>query len=564
MSLSNTRWSWLAPAIAGLATAILLLVLSANPLLLSTLFLLAMGAGLLQQRGAHRATERRLRDREASLRRVVDGAVDAIVTVDSRGAVASFNLAAEHMFGWPSAEIIGKSVKLLFAPEMRGEHPQGGSRVLPATGSSPVRGGGREVLARRRDGAPFPMYLTCSESNVRGEGIMTAIARDLTQYGQSAEALQRANALLKTKIFELEERTRVIALLGKMSDLLQAAVNPAEAYASIANYARQLFPLDSGALCAVEPAKDVVEVVASWGEPTTRPTFARGDCQGLRSGRVHAVRGEDTAALCPHVSKSATAAQGHTCVPITSQGEPLGIVYFGWHPENVGAEEAASAVPFRAKLAVAFAEQVGLALANLQLKETLRAQAIHDPLTGLHNRRFLEEAFPRELLRAARKGNPVGVLMLDLDHFKAFNDAYGHMAGDAALRAFAVQLRSEIRAEDIACRYGGEEFAVILPDTTLAQALMRAEQIREGMRKVVVDFHGRTLAGVTISVGVAALPQHGASADALLRAADAALYAAKADGRDRSKLAAQRLSADASQQPDSSAGGRGGPRSVSL
>lgn len=365
--------------------------------------------------------------------------------------------------------------------------------------------------------------------------------RDLSGQDQhSAQALEHANALLETKVVELEERTRVITLLGQMSDHLQSAVKPAEAHVAIANYARELFPLDAGALCAVDPVKDIVEVVASWGQLPPQDAFARGDCRALLSRRVHVVSGDDTAASCHHVSSHAAAL--HVCIPIVSDGEARAMVYLRWHPETAGKGNASASVAvYRTKVATAFAEQVGLALTNLRLKEVLRAQALHDPLTGLHNRRSLDDGLHRELLRAARKRSSVGVLMFDLDHFKAFNDAHGHAAGDALLRAVARQLRSDIRAEDIACRYGGEEFVVILADATLEQARMRAEQIREGTREIFIDFHGRRLRGVTVSVGVAVSPDHGVSPDALLRAADAALYAAKASGRDRTKLAAQIL-----------------------
>jgi len=163
--------------------------------------------------------------------------------------------------------------------------------------------------------------------------------------------------------------------------------------------------------------------------------------------------------------------------------------------------------------------------------------------------------------------------MLDLDHFKAFNDAHGHGAGDALLRAFAVQLRSDIRAEDIACRYGGEEFVVILPDTTSDEALERAEQVRVGLSHLVVDFRGQALASVTVSIGVATAPEHGDAPDPLLRAADAALYAAKAGGRNRTRAAGRMRESFGSQldfgtwtgeRLSSGMGGHRSPSSVKL
>jgi diguanylate cyclase (GGDEF)-like protein len=184
-------------------------------------------------------------------------------------------------------------------------------------------------------------------------------------------------------------------------------------------------------------------------------------------------------------------------------------------------------------LAVTFGEHIALALAHLKLRESLRDQAIRDPLTSLFNRRYMEESLEGELRRAIRKQRPLGVIMLDLDHFKRFNDTFGHEAGDTLLREFANFLKTHVRREDIICRYGGEEFTLILPEASLENTCKRAEQIREAVQFLRVEYRRRSLGAVTISLGVAAFPEHGSSPDALLRAADAALYRAKAEGRDQ-------------------------------
>jgi diguanylate cyclase (GGDEF)-like protein len=178
------------------------------------------------------------------------------------------------------------------------------------------------------------------------------------------------------------------------------------------------------------------------------------------------------------------------------------------------------------------AEHVSLAIANLKLRETLRSQSIRDPLTGLFNRRYMEESLEREMRRAARGHHPVGIIMLDLDDFKGFNDAHGHDAGDALLRLVGTTLQRSVRAEDIACRYGGEEFALILPEASLVDAVARAEAIRESVRALAIDHRRQQVAGGTISAGVAVYPEHGPTGHAVLRAADAALYQAKIAGRD--------------------------------
>lgn len=373
-----------------------------------------------------------------------------------------------------------------------------------------------------------------------GGALMLAFAATVRHERLARRTARRSNALLESKIAELQRHTESVALLGTLSDRLQTVVHGAEAHATIAESAQQLFPLSAGALCTVDPALGNARVVASWGRPATRSHFATAACHVLRGSG-----GAPAGLACAHLEASASVHT--TCLPVVSARATLGLIC-------IDAPAALEPDPFRATLAVAFAEQVGLALTNIRLKETLRGQAIHDPLTGLYNRRFLDENLRRELQRAARVGGSVGVLMLDLDDFKAFNDTHGHAAGDALLRAFAARLGKSIRAADIACRYGGEEFAVILPDATLDQSFARAEQVRVATRAMSVVFEGAPLPGVTISIGVAAWPKHGRSPDALMRAADAALYAAKASGRDRAEIAS--VPAVRSGAPDASASRR--------
>jgi diguanylate cyclase (GGDEF)-like protein len=183
------------------------------------------------------------------------------------------------------------------------------------------------------------------------------------------------------------------------------------------------------------------------------------------------------------------------------------------------------------------AEQFALALANVRLRETLRGQSIRDPLTGLFNRRYMEETLDRELSRAERGRRALSVVLLDIDRFKHFNDTFGHEAGDTVLASLGALLRSVSRASDVACRYGGEEFALILPEASLQDARRRAEEIQDAIRGLRVSHGGRPLEGVRCSMGVAAFPEHGEAGGALLRAADAALYRAKREGRDQVVLA---------------------------
>ena len=215
-----------------------------------------------------------------------------------------------------------------------------------------------------------------------------------------------------------------------------------------------------------------------------------------------------------------------------AHGEAIGLLYFD---RRIGQTSRSLMQWSEAEeiLARTFAEHAALALANLKLREILRSQSVRDPLTGLYNRRYMEESLEIELRRAVRKKCSLGVMMLDVDHFKRFNDTFGHEAGDSVLQALANLFRTQLRGSDVACRYGGEEFTMILPEASTEATRQRAEQLREAAKAAISQFRGGSLDQVTISVGVASFPDKGTTVEGLLRAADAALYRAKEQGRDR-------------------------------
>lgn len=187
----------------------------------------------------------------------------------------------------------------------------------------------------------------------------------------------------------------------------------------------------------------------------------------------------------------------------------------------------------RQRLAVAMGEQTALALGNLELRETLRTQALRDPLTGLCNRRFVEDWIGREISRADHSGDPLGVVMADIDRFKHFNDTYGHEAGDRLLRAVADTIAREPRQGDVPCRYGGEEFLLLMPGISPDVIEARTEHLRRAVADTRMDHQGVPLPAVTLSAGIALYPRHGATATDVVDAADRALYEAKRTGRNR-------------------------------
>jgi diguanylate cyclase (GGDEF)-like protein len=345
---------------------------------------------------------------------------------------------------------------------------------------------------------------------------------------ERALAQQELNQQNDRMVRELTKRSNRATNLAKMAELLQNCADLKDAFSVIAGMAPKIFPEMRGAALLFNSSRDSLDVAAVWAGCAMPPDgFALQDCWALRTGRTRTVAVGDHSAGCGH---AAPGGHSYYCLPLLSHGEVIGVLHF----QVIGPEE----LPQPALLIVnMFAEQVALSVANIRLREALRNQSIRDPLTGLYNRRYLEEIFERETRRAVRAEQGLGVLMLDLDYFKKFNDTYGHEAGDSVLRETASFLLQSVRAEDIVCRFGGEEFIVILPVADLRVTQARAERIRSKLREITVLHQGQPVGMVTVSVGVAELPQHGTSPKELLDAADAALYRAKREGRDRVVIA---------------------------
>ncbi|MFH7242275.1 MAG: PAS domain-containing protein [Spirulina sp.] len=361
-----------------------------------------------------------------------------------------------------------------------------------------------------------------------GDGVAVT-CRDITPLKRSEMALQQSNQKLQDNVANLCQRQQEMLRLGEMNEFIQSCLTMQEAYEAMGALVAPMFPHCCGSIFIINASRNYAELVATWGQNLTSMTeFHPQDCWALRRGRSHLVDPGQTGLRCHHSNASATAIT--LCLPMQAQGEMLGLFY-------LCAETSAHFPEAKQQLARTVAEQLSLAIANLHLRETLQHQSIRDPLTGLFNRRYLEESLQQEIQRAQRHNRAIGVIMLDIDYFKSVNDTYGHDAGDLALQAVGKILRERVRGSDIACRYGGEEMTLILPESTLAVTELRAEAIRLEIERLRIDYEGITLHPFTASLGVSCFPDHGYTAKALIKAADAALYQAKSTGRNRVEIA---------------------------
>ncbi len=343
----------------------------------------------------------------------------------------------------------------------------------------------------------------------------------------------RQRRKVETGLLESQIQNQVtvhnLSLMGELSSLLQACSTIDESLDVIRQFAKQLLNVDAGAIYLFRESRNQIEEKASWGNALkSDPIFQPDDCWALRRGESHSTDSHHDTLTCRHMHDASGLYT--ICIPIVAQGNVLGVL----HLEN---HHGQALDDVQRKLANTLASQVALAMASLKLRETLKHLSVRDPLTGLFNRRYMEESLQRELAIAQRKQRPLGVVILDLDHFKTFNDTFGHDAGDFLLREVGAILVANSRSSDIVCRFGGEEFVVIFPETAAEIVVERAEHLRKVVFALQLQHFGRSLGQVSASFGVAFFPEHAATAEELLRLADKALYRAKAAGRNCIELA---------------------------
>jgi diguanylate cyclase (GGDEF)-like protein len=345
----------------------------------------------------------------------------------------------------------------------------------------------------------------------------------------AARQARETSEQLSEGVATLRRRNEEISTLAEMSRVLQTQMSLVEGLEVSSVFCRRLMPGTRGAIYLFRNSADLLERSGQWGDGAAdAPEMIEpSQCWGLRRGQLHCC--EDAALRCRHLPAQIAAGALDLCLPLVSYGEVLGLLQV--HAPAHALRDAEAGAQLQT-MSQAIAEQVALTLSNAKLRQVLRDQSIRDPLTGLYNRRYMEETLSRELARAQRAGSALALVVADLDHFKKINDTHGHPAGDKVLRAAAQQLAAAVRASDVACRFGGEEFVLILPDCSKAAAIAKAQQLCERLRAQPVSADGQAVA-VTASFGVAALGEDGVDAVSLFEAADRAVYAAKRAGRDR-------------------------------
>ena len=317
---------------------------------------------------------------------------------------------------------------------------------------------------------------------------------------------------LREKHLALTKRSREIELLNQLNDNLQVCKNIEETKPILKRYGRQIFPTLSISLCLFNESRNLVEPFVSLGTAAAiEHPFVPDDCWALRKSKAHIELNEGDEVICPNFA--ACKGEQYLCVPMMGYGEVIGNLHLGFSGDmnSDATGDMQDETGELLQLASMASDQIALALANLKLRSTLHYQSTRDPLTQLYNRRFLLETLEREIARTTRADKALSVVVIDIDHFKIYNDTYGHAAGDQVLREFGALLRQTIRDSDTACRYGGEEFVLVLPECSSGDAYKRADSLRKQASGLNVDHLGKPLGQITISIGISCFPQQGRS-----------------------------------------------------
>ncbi len=390
--------------------------------------------------------------------------------------------------------------------------PYSYDRSLPSgrvvlTSARPARGGGYVVT-----------YTDVTEAR--------SAARELTAAKNAAE---KAEARARDVLTKERARRTEAKLLGQLDEWLQCCKSLDELFAIVTNFMERFLPGSKGELYIYSNSRDVLDGMCNWNTTDLHDSIQPDSCWALRRGRNYQYNENELCFVCDHVEahQHKVHLAEYICVPIVAHGDTVGLLHIRFAPVAANREH----IHDEAEFAILCGEHISMAIANVKLRDELQDQSVRDPLTGLYNRRYFLEAVRQQISQSERRGQSFGLLTFDADKFKNFNDNHGHDAGDMVLRAIGATMQEVMNNGEVTCRFGGEEFAILLPGHDLDAARDAAETLREAISAMQVRYLDGVLPMVTISVGVSSFPDCGNQPQQLLRSADEALYRAKDAGR---------------------------------
>ncbi|HIE9973127.1 TPA: diguanylate cyclase [Legionella pneumophila] len=471
-----------------------------------------------------RKTELQNQNTQIRLKKIIESASDMIAAFDKDQRFITFNEAYQREF----KRLFDKSISINMSLEEAFDDVPENKKKLVQTWKESLQRDEETKNIEVNTEQEKTIYEMTSKLIQNGDNEIKGVVhsvRNITKRVQEHTELQESYEKLANGMKELHKKNEQITLLVEMSDIMLACGSQEELSDVMAKYSQRLLQFSSGYLFIMHPSKNYLEKAASWGNPQPHDlTFTPEQCWAIRLGRIHYAGSSRIELMCSHTMFAEQPELSLLCVPLMAQNDIYGLLYL-----EVGLEFDEN----QQLLITAFAELTALALANVRLRENLRYQSIRDPLTGLYNRRYLEDFLFKQLHQAERTKASFAILMLDLDHFKKINDTFGHDAGDLVLKELGQILNSDIRLGDIAARYGGEEFVLLLYDIDAQAAKMKAENLRSAISNLQVKYGAQPVGQITASIGISVYPDDAKSPAEVIEAADKALYQAKNKGRNK-------------------------------
>ncbi|MFO3451224.1 diguanylate cyclase [Legionella pneumophila serogroup 1] len=492
-----------------------------------------VGAEILQRAKDIQELNNKLQESERYNAAFLSAIPDAMILTNRDGLIEFCNNQAEEMFGYPKDELLGQVVEILMPEHSAKIHPKHRDSYFKSPRVRPM-GMGMELLGKRKNGEIFPVEISLSPLQTNRGLAAIAIIRDVTRQTEQNKLLKQKETALREAFETVEkEKSRLESINQKMfmvtqlSETLLACKNIEEILESFSSFATKILDFSDGVLYLMHNSRNYLEKKIIWGSESNnyKPTFAPDECWALRRGCIYLVSDLQPGVVCQHIKETPQKKKASLCIPLMAQYEIFGLLFFETNSGNYPIEKLNSLIPV-------VTETISLAIANIRLKELLHSQAIRDPLTGLLNRRFLDEYVVKQIGQAKHSQSMIAFIMIDVDNFKRVNDNFGHDTGDQVLSILGKLFTSLIREGDLACRYGGEEFLLVLPQCTLDNAKKISETIRDEVSKMPMTLKNNVF-NITISLGISSYPNHGSSLQELIETADKALYSAKTQGKNR-------------------------------